>query len=161
MKIMIVGNAGSGKSTLSRRLIAGNPAARLSLDEVVFHGGTERRRLQDGVADVKRFVAENESWIIEGCYSDIIEPILTGCEELISPNPGVDVCVAHCRARPWEPEKFRSKEEQDENLGNLIEWVRAYETRRDESGLARHRALYDSFKGKKRELTDPGEYERI
>lgn len=120
LKIINIGNAGSGKSTLSGRLIARNPAPRLSLNEVAFHGGTERRRLQDSIGDVKRFVAENESRIIEGCYSDIMEPILTVCEELIFLNPGVDVCVAHCRVRPCEPEKFGYKEEQDENLGNLI-----------------------------------------
>jgi len=88
-----------------------------------------------------RFISVNQRWIIEGCYSDIIEPILAECEELIFLNPGVDVCIAHCRARPWEPEKFGSKEEQDENLDNLIEWVSAYEIRSDEYGLHRHRAL--------------------
>lgn len=39
--------------------------------------------------------------------------------------------------------------------------MRAYETRADEYGLARHRALYDSFNGEKRKLTDPGEYELV
>ncbi|WP_290783424.1 AAA family ATPase [Halomonas sp.] len=160
VKMILIGNAGSGKSTLARRLIAKQPAARLSLDEVAFLVGSERRRLEDSIADLMRFISVNQRWIIEGCYSDIIEPILAECEELIFLNPGVDVCIAHCRARPWEPEKFGSKEEQDENLDNLIEWVSAYETRSDEYGLHRHRALYESFHGNKRELNYPGEYER-
>ncbi|GIZ13336.1 hypothetical protein NCCP436_27520 [Pseudomonas sp. NCCP-436] len=83
------------------------------------------------------------------------------CDELIFLNPGVEICIAHCRARPWEPEKFSSKEEQDENLENLIEWVAAYDTRSDEYGLRRHRALYEAFKGKKRELNHPSEYESV
>lgn len=107
------------------------------------------------------FISENESWIIEGCYSDIIDSILTECEELIFLNLGVDVCVAHCRARPWEPEKFCSKEEQDKNLNNLIEWASSYETRCDEYGLGRHWALYESFNGKKREFTHPSKYESL
>ncbi|GIZ11003.1 hypothetical protein NCCP436_04190 [Pseudomonas sp. NCCP-436] len=83
------------------------------------------------------------------------------CDELIFLNPGVEICIAHCRARPWEPEKFSSKEEQDENLENLIEWVAAYDTRSDEYGLRRHRALYEAFKGKKCELNHPSEYESV
>lgn len=61
-------------------------------------------------------------------------------------------------ARPWEPEKFITAEEQNENLQNLIEWVSAYESRDDEYGLKRHRALFESFTGKKREFNDPSEY---
>ncbi len=159
MKTILLGNAGAGKSTLSRKLVARHPTARLSLDEVAFDGGTERRPLQDSVEDVERWIAGHESWIIEGCYADIIEPVLKHCDELIFLNPGVDACIAHCLSRPWEPEKFATREEQDENLENLLQWVRSYESRADEYGLPRHRALYDSFQGRKREFTDPGEYE--
>jgi len=87
--------------------------------------------------------------------------VLCECDELIFLNPGVEVCIAHCRARPWEPEKFSSREEQDKNLENLIEWVAAYDTRSDEYGLRRHRALYEAFNGKKRELNHTSEYESV
>ena len=117
VKIILLGNAGAGKSTLSMRLTTNESVARLSL--------------------------------------------LCECDELIFLNPGTDICIAHCRVRHWEPEKFSSKEEQDEHLENLIEWVAAYETRSDEYGLQRHRALYEAFQGKKRELKRPSEYESV
>jgi len=161
MKLILLGNAGSGKSTLSKKIISREPAARLSLDEVAFHHGTERRPLKDSIADVKSFIQSHDSWVIEGCYANIIEAILNECEELIFLNPGVDTCVAHCRLRPWEPEKFNSIEEQNENLDNLIEWVRSYETRTDEYGLSSHKHLYASFNGKKRELKTTAEYETV
>jgi dihydrofolate reductase/adenylate kinase family enzyme len=158
MKVIILGNAGAGKSTLARTLIARQPAARLSLDEVAFQGGTERRPLQESVEAVRRWISEHDSWIIEGCYADILEPVLACADELIFLNPGVEACLAHCRSRPWEPEKFSSREEQDANLDNLLQWVGSYETRSDEYGLARHRALYESFAGKKREFCQPEAY---
>lgn len=161
MKIILLGNAGAGKSTLSKKIVAKTPAARLSLDEVAFLGGVERRPLQDSIAAVKRFIADHESWIIEGCYADIIEAVLADCEELIFINPGVDACIAHCRARPWEPEKFSSSLEQDEALENLIAWVKSYETREDEYGLLRHRAVFDAFVGRKREFNHPSQYESV
>lgn len=159
MKVILLGNAGAGKSTLAKRLLQRQQAARLSLDEVAFGTGAERRPLDESIADVQAFIAKNESWIIEGCYADILEPVLGACEELYFLNPGIETCVAHCMVRPWEPEKFISAEEQNENLQSLIEWVSAYESRDDEYGLKRHRALFDSFAGKKREFNDPGEYQ--
>jgi len=158
MKLILLGNAGAGKTTLAARLVATQPASRLSLDEVAFGEGTDRRPLHDSLCEVKRFIADNESWIIEGCYADIIEPILEHCDELVFLNPGVEACVFHCRSRPWEPRKYRSSREQDHNLAMLIQWVRSYETRTDEYGLRRHRALYQSFQGRKRELNSASDY---
>ncbi|MGB1581727.1 MAG: shikimate kinase [Nevskiales bacterium] len=158
MKIILLGNAGAGKSTLAKRLTSEQDAARLSLDEVAFASGAARRPLAESVAAAEAFIASNPSWIIEGCYADIIEPLLPHCDKLVFLNPGVEVCVAHCQARPWEPEKFRSKQEQDSHLDNLLAWVRDYENRNDEYGQRRHREIYDAFQGEKCELADPAEY---
>ena len=158
MKTILLGNAGSGKSTLSRKLVESEPAARLSLDELAFADGAERRALQESVDEAIRFIQANDSWIVEGCYADIVEPLLPYAEKLVFLNPGVDVCVQHCKARPWEPEKFGSSEAQDANLQNLIAWVREYESRDDEYGLKRHRELFDSFQGEKVEYTRPEMY---
>jgi adenylate kinase family enzyme len=161
MKVILVGNAGAGKSTLAGRLAERESSARLSLDQVAFLAGSVRRPRRESIADVEAFIDEHESWIIEGCYSDILEPVLKHAETLYLLNPGIETCVAHCRARPWEPGKFPSREEQDEHLEELIRWVRTYEKRIDEYGLARHRALLASFGGRKREFTDPGEYDSV
>lgn len=68
-------------------------------------------------------------------------------------NPGVSACIEHCRQRPWEPEKFASESEQEKNLENLIAWVSEYEDRSDEYGLKEHRRLFDSFSGRRFEIT--------
>lgn len=82
-----------------------------------------------------------------------MDPILSTATEVRFPNPGVEACIANCRARPWEPEKYPSKEDQDAKLAFLIDWVREYETREDEYSLKSHRALFDRFRGAKREIT--------
>lgn len=159
MRVILLGNAGAGKTTLARKLLAKEPAALLALDEVAFAEGPQRRPLAESVAAVRQFIARNDSWVIEGCYADIIEAILADCDELIFLDPGVEACVAHCRARPWEPEKFSSRQEQDAHLETLIEWVRSYEVRADEYGRRAHQALYDAFAGYKREFKDPCQYQ--
>lgn len=51
--------------------------------------------------------------------------------ELIFLNPGVEACVRHCRARPWESHKYPTRDAQDANLAMLIDWVRSYPSRDD------------------------------
>jgi adenylate kinase family enzyme len=67
MRVIRLGNAGAGKSTLSGMMIAKRSAARLFLDEEAFHGSTKSRPLQDSIEDAKRWIAVHASWIIEGC----------------------------------------------------------------------------------------------
>lgn len=161
MRIVLLGNAGSGKSTMARRLVAaaGVEVARLSLDEIAWGDGVERRPLRESQELLRRFIRSHEHWIVEGCYSELVERALPHCTELRFLNPGVEVCVRHCLERPWEPEKFPSPEAQRAMLEPLIAWVRAYESREDEYGLARHRALYEGHPGPKREYRDVAGYE--
>ena len=67
-------------------------------------------------------------------------------------NPGIETCLANCRRRLWEPEKYASKADQDARLEFLLQWVRDYAVRTDECSLARHRALYDGYSGSKLEI---------
>lgn len=158
MRIILLGNAGAGKSTMARRLMHGQSIPRLSLDEIAWADGAERRPLEESVQALRKFIDDNDHWIIEGCYSDLAEVALPFCEELLFLNPGIEACVEHCLKRPWEPAKFPTEKEQEEMLVNLIAWVREYETRSDEYGLQRHRLLFERFSGKKREYKSVDEY---
>jgi hypothetical protein len=82
-----------------------------------------------------------------------VEAALPYCTELRFLNPGIDRCIANCRRRPWEPDKFVSEEEQRRMLDQLIEWVGQYESREDPYGLKFHRKIFDGFAGTKREYT--------
>lgn len=133
MRIILLENAGPGKSTMARRLIGQSDVPRLSLNEIAWDHGAVRRPHEDSVAAFTAFLEENENWIIEGCYSDLLEIALPHCTELRFLNPGVHVCVEHCWQRPWEPERFSTLEEQGGMLETLIEWVQEYETRTDDA----------------------------
>jgi adenylate kinase family enzyme len=150
-RIVIFGNSGSGKSTMARQLSRERGLPHLDLDSLAWASPGVRRSLEESAAEIRAYLDANESWIAEGCYGDLIELILPNATEVRFLNPGIDVCIANCRARPWEPEKYPSKEEQDARLAFLLDWVRGYETRTDEYSLSRHRGLFDSFKGSKRE----------
>jgi len=158
LRLVLLGNAGAGKSTMARRIIDNRPIPRLSLDQIAWDEGPKRKSLEVSLRLLQEFIQRNEEWIIEGCYSDLIEAALPYCTELRFLNPGIEVCIAHCRRRPWEPEKFSSSEDQAAMLAQLLDWVREYETREDDYGLKRHRQIFGRFSGPKREYTSIEDY---
>lgn len=153
MKVVIFGNSGSDKTTMAARLaaMADEPLAVLPLDAIAWDQGTARMPIEESRRLLQEFIQSNEQWIIEGCYSDLLECALPWCDDLRFLNPGVATCLRRARLRKWEPEKFACEKEQRAMLDSLREWIAAYETRTDEFGLARHRALFDAFPGPKRE----------
>jgi len=157
MRVAILGNSGSGKSTLARRLAARTGIPALDLDTFAWEPGQVAvpRDPVLAAADVAVFCSANEAWIIEGCYAALIRATLAHHPTLVFLEPGVETCLAHCRARPWEPHKYASKAEQDAKLAFLLDWVRVYDTREGDLSLAAHQALFEAYAGLKRKLTAP------
>jgi adenylate kinase family enzyme len=157
MRIAIIGNSGSGKSTLARQLAAVHTLIALDLDTIVWEPGKigVLRRRDAAIADAKAFCESHARWVTEGCYCELTKGVLEYSPVLVFLEPGVDVCLANCRSRPWEPHKYESKEQQDEKLGFLLSWARDYYTRDDDLSLRAHRAVFDAYGGPKHVLTQP------
>ncbi len=156
-RIVIIGNSGSGKSTMAKELVTAHSLAHLDLDSLAWTSPAIRRPHEESIALLQEFLDTHPRWVVEGCYASLLEAVLLFASELRFLNPGLEACVRNCRTRPWEPHKFASKEEQDARLDFLLAWVQEYERREDEYSLAAHRRLYESFSGQKREYTSgPG-----
>ncbi|AQA17850.1 shikimate kinase [Halioglobus japonicus] len=158
-RILIFGNSGSGKSTLASRLSKDHGLAHLDLDTLAWLPTMPPERMplaasQDKIVD---FIGANPGWVIEGCYSDLLEMAVPEASEMIYMNLPVNDCVENARSRPWEPHKYPSKEAQDENLDMLIEWISQYSDRTDTFSAAAHKALYEEFTGTKRVVTSNGD----
>ncbi|MEO0425128.1 MAG: shikimate kinase [Pseudomonadota bacterium] len=151
---MIFGNSGSGKSTLARKLSDRAGTIRVDLDEVYWEPD------QPGVARAPAVAAQaldqrlagQAAWIVEGCYEVLAAHLLPRTPLLIWLDPGEAACLSHCRARPWEPHKYPSKQAQDENLAMLLEWVSDHYTRSGEMSYEAHSHLYAGYDGPKHHL---------
>ncbi|MGN1001823.1 MAG: DNA topology modulation protein FlaR [Oscillospiraceae bacterium] len=71
MKIQIIGYSGSGKSTLAAALGERLGLPVLHLDTVHFYGHWQERSPEEMAARVRRFLAENRGWVIDGNYSGV------------------------------------------------------------------------------------------
>lgn len=142
---------------MAERLAADYAVPHLDLDTFAWGAPGVRRPLEASLSMIQSFLSTHLEWIIEGCYANLLRAVLPAATELRFLNPGVEACVRHCRARPWEPHKYASKEDQDAKLEFLLSWVREYDVRRDEYSLVAHRELFDGFRGAKREYTEAAE----
>ena len=155
MRVLIMGNSGSGKSHRAQALAAQHGLVHLDLDTIVWEPGqiAVPRAPEQVQADLLAFVDRHAGWIAEGCYGDLVEAALPWCSELVFMNPGLDVCLENNRKRPWEPHKYASMEAQQSKLPFLLDWVVGYYTRNDAMSYARHRRLFDGYGGNKTEVT--------
>ncbi|MEZ5570291.1 MAG: AAA family ATPase [Halioglobus sp.] len=155
-RILLFGNSGSGKSTLAKRLSREHQLAHLDLDTVAWQPSapTERRSLEESWQDILSFVQGSPAWVIEGCYTDLLEKAAPLSNEMIFLNPPIAVCVANARSRPWEAHKYSSKAAQDNNLDMLIDWIKGYTTRTDHFSYASHLNLYNGYTGNKQMITE-------
>ena len=158
-RILVFGNSGSGKSTLAKQLCDSHALSHLDLDTLAWEPTTppERKPLAASAKAISRLIESSESWVIEGCYSDLLELAVPFATQMIYLDLPVEACIANARARPWEPHKYPSKAAQDANLEMLLEWISRYADRDDTFSRRAHLALYESFPGEKTVLTKNGD----
>jgi adenylate kinase family enzyme len=154
-KILIFGNSGSGKSTLAKRLRGAENLSHLDLDTLAWKPTMppERRPLKESDSELSNFINSRRGWVIEGCYSDLLEMALPFSNEIVFMNLPIESCIENARKRPWEPHKYDAKEAQDHNLEMLIAWISQYSERTDSFSEAAHKRLYEQYSGKKSMVT--------
>lgn len=154
-KIVIFGNSASGKSSLAKKLAKQEQLAHLDLDTLAWLPAVsptsppQRQSIDVSVAEISAFISQHNSWVIEGCYSDLLTYTLTECSEVVFMNLPVALCIENAKNRPWESHKYQSKAAQDANLTMLIDWIAQYEQRSDTFSKSAHQKLFDGFTGKK------------
>lgn len=155
-KILVFGNSGSGKSTFSRYVAGKLGLAHLDLDVLAWlpTSPPQRMSIEESRERIQEFIAGHESWVVEGCYTDLLELLKHEASEVVFMDLSIEQCIANARNRPWEPHKYESKEAQDANLDMLINWIKDYRVRSDTFSYESHRRFYASFQGKKFAYTE-------
>lgn len=154
-KVLVFGNSGSGKSTYAKKLSLNENLVHLDLDTVAFKKDNpiQRRPLKESMSEIIPFIEQNENWVIEGCYGDLMKGLFEYANEVVFLNLPKAFCQNNAKNRQWEPHKYESKEAQDKNLPMLLNWISGYYERDDTFSFTCHNELYQSFSGKKQQIT--------
>jgi adenylate kinase family enzyme len=150
-RTLIIGNSGSGKSWLAKRLAAQLKVPWIDLDKIHWISDEHSiARPYAAVLDIARIAADEEQWVIEGVYGWIVSELMHRATALIWLCVDDESCVANIRQRVQKPDD-------DELLMALLEWAASYRLREDSSGFAAHRQLFKGFNGSKIKLMDRAE----
>ncbi|EUB97155.1 hypothetical protein PMI07_000731 [Rhizobium sp. CF080] len=152
-RIVIMGNGGSGKTWLARRLAEPLGLPLVHLDDVHWEPGRYGiARDKAVVHEDVRTIAAGEAWLIEGVYGLYVGIALPRTTTLIWLDLSEEECVAHIMRRGIQGG------ESQESFDGLVKWVSEYRARKNNwNSFDGHLKLYESFSGQKARLTNRGE----
>jgi adenylate kinase family enzyme len=158
MKTIILGNSGSGKTWLAKRLsnIFGAPI--IHLDDFFWEpGGFDSKRSCEEVALLIQQSKDKESWIVEGVFGELAEHYLDVAELLVWLDIDWKICRSRLEIRGSESKRHQEREQSQEGLRKLIEWASMYYQRHDMCSHYGHKRLFDEFASTKVCLTSARE----
>ena len=150
MRTVIIGNSGSGKTWLSRRLGNRFGVPVVHLDEIFWlPGGFDAKRDPSEVAEIVRRERAAVRWIAEGVYGDLASEFLSAAQTLIWLDLPWPVCKLRLGARGFESKSHMNHAHTENGLKALIEWAEGYSSRQGPSGRASHVSLFEQFAGER------------
>ncbi len=147
MKIAILGFSGCGKSTLARFLGEKHQIPVLHLDSVHFTANWVERPLEEKLADVRAFLDNNDSWVIDGNYSKVEDVRrLEEADTIILLELHRFVCLWRVIKR-WLTYKGRTRPDMAEGCLEKVDWEFVRWVLHDGRN-AKKKAYYDSIAAK-------------
>ncbi|UVM51547.1 MULTISPECIES: adenylate kinase [unclassified Pseudomonas] len=151
-RTLIIGNSGSGKSWLAKRLAEHLQVPWTDLD--LIHWVSDEHSIARPRAEalgMARVAASEERWVIEGVYDWMLSELVEQATAMIWLCVEDEDCVNNIRQRE------AMRDDSDELLIALLEWAGSYRTREGASGFAAHQRLFEAFIGWKLQLMNRAE----
>ncbi len=161
-KILIIGNSGSGKSWLGKRLATVCNVPYVALDRLFWEpGGYNVKRCKTLVAQDLTQLQGTDTWLIEGVFGQMAEDMLPYADTLFFLDLPWEECRSNLLARGSESARQRDPAGAEQSFQELLAWAAAYDTRKNKNSGAFHRTLFEQFTGRKQRATSRQEMSHI
>jgi adenylate kinase family enzyme len=162
MKVVIIGNSGSGKTWLARELSSGASVPLIRLDEIFWEpGGFDRKRSSEDMVSLVRDSKLGENWVVEGVFGELAKHYLDEAEILIWLDLPWRVCKARLLQRGSESKQHMSRDQSEQGLQALLAWASGYYSRTDLRSHEGHKALFNEFSSTKVWLKDEPSVQKL
>ena len=156
LRILIIGNSGSGKSSLAERLGALFHAPIFDLDLIHWKdNGFGAKQDEDAARQKVADLAATERWVIEGMYGWLTEVAIRRATSLIWLDISWDVCREGLLARGLR----RGGSATD--FADLLKWAGAYWDRQTSTSFKGHQRLFGAFSAAKLRVPSREEADRF
>jgi adenylate kinase family enzyme len=153
-RVVIVGNCGSGKSTVAGHLAELAHVPAIDLDLLHWEGNGHGIKRPETVArQLVHDAAAQPGWVIEGVFGWLVEVAIPRATALI----WLDIPWSACREGLLARGRRRGGTEAD--FSALMRWAEAYWERQTPSSFDGHSRLFEGFPSTKRRLRDRQEIE--
>jgi adenylate kinase family enzyme len=150
MRTVVIGNSGSGKSWLARRLGERTSTQTIHLDEIFWlPGGFNEKRSPLEVQNLVDSKKVETDWIVEGVFGDLAGQFLSLAQNLIWLDFPWNVCKQRLEARGSESKAHMGRVQSELGSGELIQWAEGYYFRSGSCSHPAHHSLFESFTGKR------------
>lgn len=150
MKILIIGNSGSGKTTFAKKLSSDLDLPCFEVDSFVWKPiGYNEKRSEKEIDDSINEILKRDSWIVEGVFGKIAEYFINDANKLIFLNPDIETCLARLSVRGPTYDKYETRAEAESGFAELVSWAGEYKTRETKSSYMFHKKMFDVFEGDK------------
>lgn len=150
IRVIILGNSGSGKTYLSKRLGALLNHNLIHIDQLFWEpGGYNRQRPKDLVHQEVINLSNAPSWIMEGVFGELTSLALPRARSLIFLDKSWDECSSNLRNRGSESLNQIDPVKAESNFEELFIWAEAYWNRTNQNSFTGHKRMFEEFTGPK------------
>ncbi len=153
MRVVIIGNSGSGKTWLADQIAQSCDVHVVHFDEIFWlPKGFNQQRPDSQVLELIDEELSRSSWVAEGVFGKIASKFLPQASVLVWLELPLDVCVNRLRIRGSESKRHMNREQSENGLSELLAWAGSYYERTGSSSCAAHQTMYDTFAGERHKL---------